>query len=221
MNDNAENPTLSPFGDNSIKGFIKNNYGAELEALFLAEKQKGFEEGRKDAIASLNKDAELLKAEVEKFQNEVALFDQRKNDVEEKEQRATQRVEAFLTYVDHTEKALADLRKDARSDIIYVIANVFQSVYNTEERKNILLHAINQALDTLTDPSIEIQVSGSARSFVAQALSEVQEKSKVRVNDELSETQARIFADGICIHVSTDENRKKFKQNLLDAVNEI
>lgn len=227
MKDDVFNSTLSPFGESSIKGFIKNNYGEELEAMFTLEKQKGYSEGRKEAIESLENDREILRAEVEKFQEEVALFNQRKNAIEEKERVATQRVEAFVAYIDNTEKVLATLREDARADITHAIANVYKSVYDTEARQHILLHGINEALDTLSEPSVEIDVSENCRVFIEQALTDTPGdsnaliSSKVRINEALSDSQARIYTGGICIHVSTDKNRQIFKQNLLEAVNEI
>lgn len=221
MKDETMNSTLSPFGESSIKSFIKNNYSSELEGYFSAEKQRGFEEGRKQAIASLEKDREALRKEIEAFQKEVSLFNQRKSDVEEKERRATQRVEAFFSYIEGTEQALSELRKDARADIIFALSNVFKTVYDTEETKRILLHGIHQALDALSEPSIEIEVNETCRSFVESALVDKQAISKIRVNQALTETQARIFTGGICIDISTGKNREIFKQNLLDTVNGI
>ncbi|ENY3127840.1 hypothetical protein ACFXAP_001862 [Vibrio cholerae] len=221
MKDDAMNPTLNPFGESSIKSFIKSNYNSELEGYFSAEKQRGFEEGRKQAVASLEKDRETLRNEIEKFQKEVSLFNKRKSDVEEKERHAIQRVEQLIVYLEETERALVELRKDARADIIFAISNVFKSVYNTEETKRILLHGIHQALDTLSEPSIEIEVNEICRSFVEQALVNTPAISKIRVNQALTEEQARIFTSGICIDISTGKNREIFKQNLLEAVNGI
>ncbi|WP_318468234.1 hypothetical protein [Photobacterium leiognathi] len=213
MEDNVHNP----FGGDSIKGFIKNNYSAQLDELFLSEKNKGYEEGKREALIDLQKEKDELDERIKRFESEVNLFNQRKSEVENNENLAKQRVVEFITYIENTENAIAKLREDSKADIIFVLTEIFKSVYDTGVRQQILLNSINQVIDSISNPSIIIEISEHHRKFIDDSLI----NNKIILNDKLSEMQARIHSGKVYIDITADNNQQIFKQNLLDIVNAI
>ncbi|UTM58473.1 hypothetical protein L4174_006435 [Photobacterium sp. CCB-ST2H9] len=210
-----------PLSDRSMKGFIEKNFQSELEQAFLAEKQRGYQEGIHEGQRRLaDREREITEKEAE-LRQQMEQFALREQALSKKEAMLARNASQLTEMMRSLEAEFQRQREDNRADIIYVLSSVFQKVYHTEQMQHLLMELISAEMAKLPKPVVHLEISTEIDALIRKQETDIPGGCQWIVDPALSAFEARIVTEAMSVKVSPNRIRQVFKSNLMDLIDEI
>jgi len=206
---------------NNINSFIEEHFSKELTLAFEKEKKLAIATTKREFEAHIKTESLKLEHDVKKLAEERRRFREDVVNSQEKTKLMTDFIKRLNTLFSNIEIEIKDNREIIKSDSVKIFVELMNSIYNTNEKVNILSHEIKATIDDLDIPLVKIELSNKLITDGECEIPNFLNHLKVTYSDELEIDEANIYTDNLKFEISPHKKNKlvkKFLQGLVDEI---